>query len=122
MNHQTLLKYRVMDAINDDEEFIEEVLIDVNYAAPDSLNTATSPHTLVVCATTFRLWEIHACLLALCDSGLAHAHQVPGFPEREAAFGVAYGLTDAGLRFWKKHIAPVQDDLYELDRGRERLD
>lgn len=107
------LEERIIFALADDEEYLEEIYLDVNF---DLEEERRAPHSIFWYRghrLRFRLAEILVVLDELVTAGYVARRTRPGFP---AACGVAadlYSLTDLGRR---RCEAQIRGDVHQSRR------
>jgi hypothetical protein len=100
-----LLTMRILDALIDDEEQLEEVYLGVNCSRHDDL--------LLFFKERYRLSEIVSRLHQLQSEGAVVTSEHGRWPAECGISATWYSLTDEGRRLWSKHVSGAHA-LYEL--------
>jgi hypothetical protein len=99
------LEARIIHILIDDEEFVEEIYLGVNFCAEEDLVTSRRPILRYrAYRIRYRLADIAAALDALATQGLVVSRAVAGFAPVCGSLAWMFSLTEAGRQHWQTHV------------------
>jgi len=104
------LRVRILDALSDDEEFLEEIYLLVNFDLQEVRRNSQNVRCYIQYPKTYRLWEIVAELSAMKADGLVADHHQSGFPSGTDSVSALYSLTEVGQTIWTRDVKEMADE------------
>jgi hypothetical protein len=108
-----LLRKRIAFALVDDEEYLEEVYVDVNFSIEEQGREKPPKLLYVRHRCPFRLTEVLEALSDMVADGLVCSRAGAGYADCCGLASSMFRLTPLGERFWSEEVDPVVDKIFE---------